>query len=96
MPATQSKNHSPTIRLLGSQVATALSACGELRADLRSLDDEVEQVRLSLAKMPASTEEYQALQVEVARLKERMSIIVGILAVLQIIGTAIAAYLAGR
>lgn len=92
MPGTA--NHTPTIRLLGSQITTALNACGELRADLRTLDGEVEEIRLCLAKMPASAEEYQALQVEVARLKERMSIIVGILAVLQVVGTAVAAYLA--
>lgn len=77
-------------------MVTALNACGELRADLRTLDGEVEEIRLCLAKMPASAEEYQALQVEVARMKERMTIIMGILAVLQILGTGIAAYLAGR
>lgn len=94
MPAIQ--NHTPTIRLLGSQVSTALTTCGELKGDVRRLDDEVEQVRLAVAKMPASSEEYHALQVEVARLKERLSISVGILAALQLIGTGIAAYLAGR
>jgi len=87
-------NHTPTIRLLGAQITTALTACGELRADLRTLDDEVEQVRLALAKGPPICEGCLALQVEIARLKERLSIIVGVLAVLQVLGTAIAAYLA--
>jgi len=87
-------NHTPTIRLLGAQITTALTACGELRADLRSLDDEVEQVRLALVKGPPICEGCQELKVQLARLNERMSIIVGALAVLQILGTAIAAYLA--
>ena len=90
------RNHSPTIRLLGEQVSTALKACGELRADLRTLDDEVEQIRLALAKMPASSEDFHALRIEVARLKERVTIGAGILAAIQVVAMAIAAYLAGR
>jgi hypothetical protein len=82
------------MRLLESQIATALTACGELKADLRILDGEIDAMRLVLAKMPANGKEYQDLQLEVARLKERMSIIVAVLAVVQILGTAIAAYLA--
>jgi len=36
------------------------------------------------------------LQVEIARLKERVTIGAGILAAIQVLGMAIAAYLAGR
>ena len=97
MPAV---NHSPTIRLLGEQVSTVLKACGELRADLRTLDSSVDELKTQLAvlqqKSPPTCEGCQALQVEIARLKERLSIIMAGLALLQIVGTAIAAYLAGR
>ena len=89
-------NHTPTIRLLGEQISTVTRACGELRADMKALDGEVEQIKLALAKGPLVCDGCQALQIEIARLKERMSIAVGILSVLQIISTAIAAYLAGR
>ena len=94
--AAEPKNHAPTIRLLGEQVSTALKACGSLRADLRSLDDEVEQIRLTLAKMPASAEDFHVLCIEVARLKERVTIGAAILTVIQVVAMAIAAYLAGR
>jgi len=93
------RNHSPTIRLLGEQVSTALKACGELRADFRSLDGVVDDIRTQLAVLqqkPPVCEGCQALQIEIARLKERMSIAVGILGVLQVVSTVIAAYLAGR
>ena len=91
------RNHSPTIRLLGEQVSTALKACGELRADLRTLDGSVDEVKTALAilqQKPPTCEGCQALQIEIARLKERMSIAIGILGVLQVISTAVAAYLA--
>jgi len=94
------RNHSPTIRLLGEQVSTALKACGELRADLRTLDGSVDEVKTQLAvlqqKSPPTCEGCQALQVEIARLKERVTIGAGILAVIQVLGMAMAAYLAGR
>ena len=97
MPADPPRNHSPTIRLLGGQVSTALKACGELRADFRALDGTVDGLRTDLAVLqqkPPVCEGCQALQIEIARLKERMSIAVGLLGVLQIISTAVAAYLA--
>jgi len=94
------RNHSPTIRLLGEQVSTALKACGELRSDFRALDGTVDEIKTDLAvlqeKSPPVCDGCLALQIEIARLKERMSIAVGILGVLQIVSTAIAAYLAGR
>ena len=94
------RNHSPTIRLLGEQVSTALKACGELRANLRTLDGSVDEVKTQLAvlqqKSPPTCEGCQALQVEIARLKERVTIGAGILAVIQVLGMAMAAYLAGR
>jgi len=81
-------------------VSTVLRACGELRADLRTLDSSVDELKTQLAvlqqKSPPTCEGCQALQVEIARLKERLSIIMAGLALLQIVGTAIAAYLAGR
>ena len=92
-------NHSPTIRLLGEQVSTALKACGELRADFRSLDSSVDEVKTQLAVLqqkPPTCEGCQVLQVEIARLKERVTIGAGILAVIQVLGMAMAAYLAGR
>jgi len=93
------RNHSPTIRLLGEQVSTALKACGELRADLRILDGSVDEVKTQLAVLqqkPPVCEGCQALQIEIARLKERVTIGAGILAVIQVLGMAMAAYLAGR
>lgn len=87
-------NHTPTIRLLVEQVSTALKACGELRSDFKLLDGEVEQIKIALAKGPPTCDGCQALMVEMARLKERLSIAIGILSVLQVISTAIAAYLA--
>ena len=100
MSGNAPRNHTPTLRLLGEQVSTALKACGELRADLRALDSSVDELTTNLAvlqqKSPPLCEGCQALQIEIARLKERMSIAVGILGVLQILSTAIAAYLAGR
>jgi len=90
------RNHSPTIRLLVEQVSTALKACGELRSDFKLLDGEVEQIKIALAKGPSTCDGCQALMVEMARLKERMTIGAGILAVIQVLGMAIAAYLAGR
>ena len=89
-------NHTPTIRLLGEQVSTVTRACGELRADMKALDGEVEQIKLALAKGPLVCDGCQVLQVEIARLKERVTIGAGILAVVQVLGMAIAAYLAGR
>ena len=91
------RNHSPTIRLLGDQVSTALKTCGELRADFRALDGSVDEVKTQLAVLqqkPPVCEGCQALQIEIARLKERMSIAIGILSVLQVVSTAVAAYLA--
>jgi len=93
------RNHSPTIRLLGEQVSTALKACGELRADLRTLDGSVDEVKTALAVLqqkPPVCDGCYALQIEIARLKERVTIGAGILAVIQVLGMAIAAYLAGR
>ena len=93
------KNHSPTIRLLGEQVSTALRACGELRADFRALDGSVDELKTQLAVLrqkPPTCEGCQTLQVEIARLKERVTIGAGILAAIQVLGMAIAAYLAGR
>ena len=93
------RNHSPTIRLLGEQVSTALKACGELRADLRLLDGSVDEIKTSLAVLqqkPPVCEGCQALQIEIARLKERVAIGAGILAAIQVLVYAIAAYLAGR
>ena len=89
-------NHTPTIRLLGEQVSTVIKACGELRADMKVLDGEVEQIKLAMAKMPASAEDFHALCIEVARLKERVTIGAGVLAAIQVVAMAIAAYLAGR
>ena len=89
-------NHTPTIRLLGEQISTVTRACGELRADMKVLDGEVEQIKLALAKGPLVCDGCQALQIEIARLKERVTIGAGILAVIQVLGMAIAAYLAGR
>ena len=81
-------------------MSTVLRACGELRVDLRTLDSSVDELKTQLAvlqqKSPPTCEGCQALQVEIARLKERLSIIMAGLALLQIVGTAIAAYLAGR
>ena len=80
-------------------MSTALKACAELRADFRSLDGSVDELKTQLAVLqqkPSVCTGCQALQIEIARLKERMSIAVGILGVLQVISTAIAAYLAGR
>ena len=91
-----STNHTPTIRLLGEQVSTVTRACGELRADMKALDNEVEQIKIALAKGPPTCDGCQALMVEVARLKERVTIGAGILAAIQVLGMAIAAYLAGR
>jgi hypothetical protein len=99
MAAPPQRNHSPTIRLLGEQVSTALKACGELRADLRTLDGSVDELTTQLAVLqqkPPVCEGCQALQIEIARLKERMSIAIGILSVLQVISMGIAAYLAAR
>jgi len=99
MADPQPKNHSPTIRLLGAQVSTALNACGELRADLRSLDNSVDDLTTQLAVLqqkPPTCEGCQALQIEIARLKERVTIGAGILAAIQVVAMAIAAYLAGR
>jgi len=93
------RNHSPTIRLLGDQVSTALKTCGELRADFRALDGSVDEVKTQLAVLqqkPPVCEGCQALQIEIARLKERVTIGAGILAVIQVLGMAMAAYLAGR
>ena len=93
------RNHSPTIRLLGEQVSTALKACGELRADLRMLDGSVDEVKTQLAVLqqkPPVCEGCQVLQIEIARLKERVTIGAGILAAIQVLGMAMAAYLAGR
>ena len=92
-------NHSPTIRLLGEQVSTALKACGELRVDFRSLDGVVDELKTQVAVLrqkPPTCEGCQVLQVEIARLKERVTIGAGILAAIQVLGMAIAAYLAGR
>jgi len=80
-------------------VSTVLRACGELRADLRTLDNSVDDLKTKLAVLqqkPPACEGCQALQVEIARLKERMTIGAGILAAIQVLGMAIAAYLAGR
>ena len=99
MPADPPRNHSPTIRLLGEQVSTALKACSELRTDLRTLDNSVDDLTTQLAVLqqkPPVCEGCQALQIEIARLKERMTIGAGILAVIQVLGMAMAAYLAGR
>jgi len=93
------RNHSPTIRLLGEQVSTALRACGELRTDLRTLDSSVDELKTQVAVLqqkPPTCEGCQVLQVEIARLKERVTIGAGILAAIQVLGMAIAAYLAGR
>ena len=46
--------------------------------------------------MPASAEDFHALRIEVARLKERVTIGAGILAAVQVVAMAIAVYLAGR
>jgi len=99
MPADPPRNHSPTIRLLGEQVSTALKACSELRTDLRTLDNSVDDLTTQLAVLqqkPPVCEGCQALQIEIARLKERVTIGAGILAAIQVLGMAMAAYLAGR
>ena len=80
-------------------MSTALKACGELRADLRTLDNSVDEVKTALAVLqqkPPVCDGCQALRIEIARLKERVTIGAGILAVIQVLGMAIAAYLAGR
>ena len=92
-------NHTPTIRLLGEQVSTVVKACGELRSDLRLLDGSVDEIKTQVAVLqqkPPTCEGCQMLQVEIARLKERVTIGAGILAVIQVLGMAMAAYLAGR
>jgi len=63
---------------------------------MKALDGEVEQIKLALAKGPLVCDGCQALQIEIARLKERVTIGAGILAVIQVLGMAMAAYLAGR
>ena len=80
-------------------MSTVLKACGELRADFRTLDSSVDEIRTGLAVLqqkPPVCDGCQALQIEVARLKERVTIGAGILAAIQVLGMAIAAYLAGR
>lgn len=90
-----------TVRLLGAQVATALRSIGENRADVRTLDKEVETLKIEVAVLKTRDEKEtcegcQALEVKVARLSERATLVVEILAAIQILGIAIAAYLGSR
>ena len=99
--AENPRDHSATIRLLGEQVATIQRYIAEDRIDIKTLEKAVEALKVTVAVLQARDEEEicrgcQKLQIEVARIRERATLVAEVLAAIEVLGIAFAAYLGSR